>query len=69
MFQGFLVIPNLLLCRPQVLDLDLSNFERITKVASGHTTGDWLVKVLSIDFLSVRSTSSFIAVTLQFVCA
>ena len=30
-----------------VLDLDLANFEKLTKVASGHTTGDWLVKVLS----------------------
>jgi hypothetical protein len=29
-----------------VLDLNLANFEKITKVASGHTTGDWLVKVL-----------------------
>lgn len=64
MIQGFLVIANLLLCRAQVLDLDLSNFERITKVASGHTTGDWLVKVLSIDFPSVRSTSNYVALTL-----
>lgn len=63
MFQGFLIIANLLLYRPQVLDLDLSNFERITKVASGHTTGDWLVKVLSIDFFSVRSTSNYVDVT------
>ena len=36
---------SLPLSRPQVLDLDLSNFERVTQVASGHTTGDWLVKV------------------------
>lgn len=28
-----------------VLDLNLANFEKITKVASGHSTGDWLVKV------------------------
>ena len=31
--------------RSNVLDLDLANFEKLTKVASGHTTGDWLVKV------------------------
>ena len=29
----------------EVLDLNLSNFEKLTKVATGHTTGDWLVKV------------------------
>ena len=28
-----------------VLDLDIANFEKLTKVATGHTTGDWLVKV------------------------
>ena len=28
-----------------VLDLDVANFEKLTKVATGHTTGDWLVKV------------------------
>ena len=45
MFLGFLCMVSLPLSRPQVLDLDLSNFERVTQVASGHTTGDWLVKV------------------------
>ena len=50
MFHGFLFIVSLPLHRPQVLDLDLSNFEKITQVASGHATGDWLVKVLSINF-------------------
>jgi hypothetical protein len=57
-FHGFFFIVNLPLYRPQVLDLDLSNFEKITQVASGHATGDWLVKVLSIDFFSLVLDSS-----------
>jgi hypothetical protein len=28
-----------------VIDLDNMNFEKLTQVASGHSTGDWLVKV------------------------
>lgn len=46
-FLAFICVlsPTRISCS-DVLDLDLANFERLTKVASGHTTGDWLVKVL-----------------------
>ena len=29
----------------EVVDLDNSNFEHLTQASTGHTTGDWLVKV------------------------
>jgi hypothetical protein len=32
----------------EVVELDNSNFEKITQPSSGHTTGDWLVKVFDI---------------------
>lgn len=32
----------------EVVELNNSNFEKITQASSGHTTGDWLVKVFDI---------------------
>lgn len=52
-----------------MLDLDLSNFEKITQVASGHATGDWLVKVLSIDFFSLVLDGSDVSFVLISVFA
>ena len=43
--MAFIMLLHQISCS-DVLDLDLANFEKLTKVASGHTTGDWLVKVL-----------------------
>ena len=31
----------------EVVDLDTTNFEHLTQASTGHTTGDWLVKVPS----------------------
>ena len=45
LLMAFIILLDRISCS-DVLDLDLANFEKLTKVASGHTTGDWLVKVL-----------------------
>lgn len=29
----------------EVVDLNTANFEHLTQASTGHTTGDWLVKV------------------------
>jgi hypothetical protein len=38
----------------EVVVLDTSNFEKLTQASTGHTTGDWFVKVNVLVFHSLH---------------